>query len=411
MDIQEIISYINENVTCPEQLHGMRGMGLSLEPLPESYKAKQQRTNSGINYYICHRNEETKARIVKRLEENVGKEFAKNKHLEGMQEYMEHLPLKDRLDNILNESKQVIFTGAPGTGKTYTVRDYANSKKGDDDEVQVQFVQFHASYDYSDFVEGLRPVQMLDSDNPTFVRLDGTFKRFCRDVVKVNQECASKQQPYKKHYFIIDEINRADLSNVFGELLFALEETNRGANNRFPTQYANLNTYEVKDGRAVLVEDDCFKDGFYVPENVYILGTMNDIDRSVEVFDFALRRRFRWVEVKANDEMRFVFHSMFNTTDANDNMTEKLMLDDVEQFAQRVIAMNDVIARKTELGLDEAYHIGPAYFKTYNGDNLETIWFERVEPILREYCRGRNKSVVDGFVWECKKELFGREVE
>lgn len=401
MDIQEIISYINQNVTYPQQLDGMRGMGLSCEELPESYHAKRQKTDNGIEYYICNRNESTKQKMMERLQQNTGKGFIQQKQGERNIGSMNEIPLIEKLDNILKESKQVIFTGAPGTGKTYTVRDYVEQKKKDGTG-EYEFVQFHASYDYSDFVEGLRPVQMENSDNPTFVRLDGIFKRFCRKVVKNNQECESQGKPIKNHYFIIDEINRADLSNVFGELMFALEETNRCSSNCFPTQYANLNTYEMKNGRAVLLENDCFKEGFYVPENVYILGTMNDIDRSVEAFDFALRRRFRWVEVKANDEMLYVFQSMFDHTE---------ILLDVEQFAQRVIQMNNVISRQTKLGLNEAYHIGPAYFKTFNGENLEVIWTERVEPILREYCRGRDISLVNEFVEECRKELFGETEE
>lgn len=410
MDIQEIASYINQNVTHQEQLEGMRGMGLSLEPLPESYRAQKKVTNSGIEYYISNRNNETKARIIKRLEENIGKEFAQKKHLERMQTYMEELPLKDRLDNVLKESKQVIFTGAPGTGKTYTVRNYVEQKRREGTG-QYEFVQFHASYDYSDFVEGLRPVQMANSDNPTFVRLDGIFKRFCRSVVSENEVRSRNGETLINYYFIIDEINRADLSNVFGELMFALEETNRGSKHRFPTQYANLNTYEMKDGRAVLLENDCFKDGFYVPENVYIIGTMNDIDRSVEAFDFALRRRFRWVEVKANEEMQFVFQDMFATSANGENNRRILSPENVEQLARRAIAMNEVISKWAELGLDEAYHVGPAYFKTYDGTNLEGIWMDRVEPILREYCRGRDKSVINRFVVECREALFEKEEE
>lgn len=405
MDIQEIIAYINQNVTHPQQLEGMRGMGLSLEELPESYHAKKQKTDSGIEYYICSRNEETREKMLERLQQNIRKEFIQQKQGERNIGLMNEFPLIDKLDNILKESKQVIFTGAPGTGKTYTVRDYVKQKKAAGTG-EYEFVQFHASYDYSDFVEGLRPVQMLNSDNPTFVRLDGTFKRFCREVVRDNEERESQGQPLKNHYFIIDEINRADLSNVFGELMFALEEANRGSENCFPTQYANLNTYEMKDGRAVLLENDCFKDGFYVPENVYILGTMNDIDRSVEAFDFALRRRFRWVEVKANDEMLYVLQSMLGNIGTEKNDAAKSSSEDIEQLVQSVIKMNGVISKRTDLGLDEAYHIGPAYFKTYDGNNLEVIWTERLEPILREYCRGRSKSVVDQFVEECQKTLF-----
>ena len=188
------------------------------------------------------------------------------------------------IDNLIRTAlctnKQVIFTGAPGTGKTYAVRNYVKKqcKEHGYDESHYKFVQFHPSYDYTDFVEGLRPVQLNENGAPTFVRLDGIFKAFCRQIAERNQK-SDKNAAVETYYFIIDEINRADLAKVFGELMFGLKEGYRGK--KFDTQYQNLPTYQVdpdtKQVTQLKAENDVFKDGFYIPENLYIIGTMNEI--------------------------------------------------------------------------------------------------------------------------------------
>ena len=287
---------------------------------------------------------------------------------------------------ITNSTKrQVIFTGAPGTGKTYSVERYVKRRLKEeglsDEELKdrKKFVQFHSSFDYTDFVEGLRPIEDKDG-KMKFVRMDGIFKDFCRKAAETGD---------KKYYFIIDEINRADLGRVFGELMYCFEK--RGPEYRVDTQYSNLPSYG-KNGKRIEEAGDVFKDGFYIPENVVILGTMNDIDRSVETFDFALRRRFDWVEINANSVMERSLESMVGVD------IEKAF--DAETI-ERIIAMNNVIA-KPPLGRE--FMIGPAYFKGYDGTNLEDIWEHNIEPILREYIRGRNDT---GLVEKCEKALFG----
>lgn len=162
-----------------------------------------------------------------------------------------------------------------------------------------------------------------------------------------------------------------------------------------------MKTYNKKENKAVKIEDDVFADGFYVPENLTIIGTMNDIDRSVETFDFALRRRFTWVEIKANDVM------LNSVAKINGRST-----DNVSKTVEKIIAMNNVISGDTgkSLGLNESYHIGPAYFKNLfdedGNDNLETIFSERIEPLLREYVRGRSADKINNFITECKKILL-----
>ena len=130
-----------------------------------------------------------------------------------------------------------------------------------------------------------------------------------------------------------------------------------------------------------------------MPKNVVIIGTMNDIDRNVETFDFALRRRFDWIPIKANDFMETSLRSMLG-----DEV-------DCEDLAQRAIRMNEVISGKSgkRFGLNEDYHIGPAYFKDYK-DDLDDIWKHNIEPILREYLRGKNG--VDKFIDDCHKALM-----
>lgn len=327
-----------------------------------------------------------------------------------------------------DKCKQIIYTGAPGTGKTYGIRKYVKyscmlnsiaeeqSITGDNIK-QYKFVQFHSTYDYSDFVEGLRPAKLnAKSNDTTFVRMDGVFKSFCRDVVAYNEKYEGNN---KKFYFIIDEINRADLGKVFGELMYGLEESYRGKENAVETQYRNLPTYyydkSKKEFSVIEKEKDCFEDGFYIPENVYIIGSMNDIDRSVETFDFALRRRFKWINVGANEVMEKTLESMLlsNGSYSVGGSDDKLF----KQLVGNIKNLNEVISGSeknfhdyngSRFRLSEAYQIGPAYFKNFDGtkESLENLWKEKVEPILREYVRGYEKTEIENFINLCKDQLF-----
>ncbi len=327
---------------------------------------------------------------------------------------------------------------------------------------EIEFVQFHPSFDYTDLVEGLRPTPPDENGNIGFERKDGVFKEFCKKALKANTSfevdnfdeswekllelvknnlsngnltqigswsyglstkdslkysslntpsqysfTITKQNVYdayqnkqarpsgafqkdmedvvnfmksqfhlkdyqegtilhetenKKFVFIIDEINRGEISKIFGELFFSLDPGYRGAENKVRTQYSNL----IESG-------DVFFEGFFVPENVYIIGTMNDIDRSVESFDFAMRRRFAWKEIKAIDRI-----SMW------DGVIDKWK----DESLKRMISINTKI--ETIQGLGSAFHIGPAYFiklKNYNG-NFEQLWDNHLSGVLFEYLRG-----------------------
>ena len=382
--------------------------------------------------------------------------------------------------DLLKESKNLVLTGAPGTGKTFMAQ--AIAKEMGCGENEMCFVQFHPSYDYTDFVEGLRPI-MMSEGQMGFERKDGIFKEFCKKAIKnlidsaksienLSKELswenklqqfiddsidndtkfklsngseftideikgrniiahndsnpktplipinadeiielltndvplnivrdirtyfirkfgtqpdsyafiitkAIREMKYKTQVisankierkpfvFIIDEINRGEASKIFGELFYAIDPGYRGKKDiRVKTQYQNL-----------VPETDVFAEGFYIPENVFILGTMNDIDRSIESMDFAMRRRFTWKEIKPEDTQ-----SMLDTLEC-------------ATMAKSVMArLNNEIC-KIE-GLGPAYQVGPSYFLKLgdNGGNFEKLWDMNIEPLLREYSRGFRKS-------------------
>lgn len=275
---------------------------------------------------------------------------------------------RNGFSHMLIESKNLIFRGAPGTGKSYLAREIAAdiisdgyfddyTLLTDEQKKQVEFVQFHPSYDYSDFVEGLRP--KLNADGTMgFALQDGIFKKFVARA-RVNYENAQgSTETLKKYIFIIDEINRGEISKIFGELFFSIDPGYRGRAGEISTQYSNLH-------------DDPDKK-FYIPENVYIIGTMNDIDRSVDSFDFAMRRRFRFVELKA---------------DKNLEMLASLENEELKNEAiGRMGDLNKAIAGVEDL--NENYQIGAAYFLKLKTLSFDQLWTDYLQPLLQEYVRG-----------------------
>ena len=248
-------------------------------------------------------------------------------------------PVQQAIIKLLEANKNLILTGAPGTGKTYLATAIAKHWMANEKNGCLGFVQFHPSYDYSDFIEGLRPVQQAQ-DQIGFELKEGTFKQFCRLAAQEADTAQKEQRDAQRYVFIIDEINRGEISKIFGELLFSIDPDYRGAAHRVQTQYHNLIKHD---------DNDVFADGFYVPDNVYLIGTMNDIDRSVESLDFAFRRRFAWYEVKAQDRMEML---------SEDKTLKVAGLCD--EAKQRLEQLNEVIAEIPSLGT--AYQIGPAYF-------------------------------------------------
>ena len=393
---------------------------------------------------------------------------------------------RNPFSSMLIESKNLIFRGAPGTGKSYLAKEIAADiiSNGyfddytlltDEQKKQVEFVQFHPSYDYSDFVEGLRP-KVNDDGTMGFELQDGIFKKFIararknyedsqkskeviekevsvqesmmdffsgfelgvdtlktingnefsitsvddkhinisipgnatvnklslnvdevrrmleadvkftkiKDVtaffgktfatqaysydfaiykaIKAKKSVASrtkaKQGELKKYIFIIDEINRGEISKIFGELFFASDPGYRGRAGEISTQYSNLHS-----------DPD---EKFYIPENVYIIGTMNDIDRSVDSFDFAMRRRFRFVELKADERLE---------------MLASLEDEELEAEAiRRMAALNKEIVSVEDL--NENYQIGASYFLKLKTLNFDQLWTDYLQPLLHEYVQG-----------------------
>ena len=473
-----------------------------------------------------------------------------NKMIETLYKERDEMKM-DKYIELLKANKNLILTGAPGTGKTFKAKEIAKAIGA-----EVDFVQFHPSYDYTDFVEGLRP-KNDENGNVGFERRDGVFKEFCKKAICIEQieenvleldlskpedalsyfkltcnnqtidyfniviknntvfakphdkewlmpddniinyintgipptteyvktyvpsigdyikkeimtmkgrlsaedalkmfkkdyaegikipskskrtdtlfdvtiqdgrnkktilvnghyvsdnaiikyiqtgaynkfsmiyepsvgdfikekYCEgnssikilhSKVDEYRHCVFIIDEINRGEISKIFGELFFSIDPGYRGEKGRVNTQYQNM-----------IPEGDVFKDGFYVPENVYIIGTMNDIDRSVESMDFAMRRRFAWQEVTAEES----YTNMIET-----DPKFALVKDEIKA---RMFNLNKAIV-ETE-GLDESYQIGAAYFRNYldyqdKANAFDCLWENHLKGLLYEYLRGNRRA-------------------
>lgn len=300
--------------------------------------------------------------------------------------------------NLLLSNKQLIMNGAPGTGKTYSARNIiadilfdtlceSENKKEEIKKVRMDMVQFHPSYDYTDFIDGIRPD--LSGNELKYSLKNGSFKSFCRragvierilaagkkvDAGSIEDFLIGEDESIKKFWkseiekeelkkeidkeditefdpsklpsflFIIDEINRAEISKVLGEIMYCLDPDYRGIKGTISTQYSTLATNET-----FFINKD--NDKFFIPSNVYIIGTMNDIDRSVEVFDFALRRRFAWYEVKPDKVMDDVLESM---------KVDTLLDSNYKNYTEKIEELNKAIVDK--LKLRKHYHLGPSYF-------------------------------------------------
>jgi len=245
-------------------------------------------------------------------------------------------------DKLLETKRQVILQGAPGTGKTFVADLFAEHWAGDPS--RVMFVQFHESYGYEDFIFGIKPFVNEQSGNTGFKPHRGVFLEFCETVRKGSE----------RHVLVIDEINRAKAARVFGELLFLLEYRNRHI--------------QLQSG-----ED------FSIPDNLFIIGTMNTADKSIALVDFALRRRFAFITIKTitNGQSVVLRHWLFANGIQNAAEVESLF-----------VALNEVVAER-----DDALMVGHSYFmleqarqeKCFSPETLDFLWKYFIIPLVSEY--------------------------
>ncbi len=248
----------------------------------------------------------------------------------------------DTLVGVLRSKKNVILQGAPGVGKTFAAKRLAYSMMGVKDPERVMMVQFHQSYSYEDFIEGYRP------SKDGFELARGAFYTFCKRAAEDDEN---------EYFFIIDEINRGNLSKIFGELFMLIENDKRGPKNKLQLLYS--------------------RELFHVPSNVYLIGMMNTADRSLAMLDYALRRRFAFFDLKPGfDSDGFVsYHDGLASAKLNDLLA-------------CVVRLNEAIATDDTLG--DGFCIGHSYFCNMRpGDvsdaRLSAIVEYELVPMLREY--------------------------
>jgi len=287
------------------------------------------------------------------------------------------------------ENKNIIYYGAPGTGKTYTVQN-AIKQKNLLENAKYLFTQFHPSFGYEDFIEGLKP--SIKNGATELVLTDGIFKKFCKDAMNELKEARKEKREPINYYFLADEINRAELSSVFGELLLCIEENKRvdfdengnvkDGSMLIGTQYSYLYKNE---NDAVIVDKGEYK--FGVPSNLYFIGTMNDIDRSIDSFDLALRRRFIWERMDCKYDVI-----------SNDEKFKDINEEELKKYITICENLNDFIANI--LGLGKSYEVGHSYFmdikiptkgqneNKITSNNVEMLFTKKLRPLIEEYLRG-----------------------
>ena len=260
----------------------------------------------------------------------------------------------NQLLNLIKRKKNIILQGPPGVGKSFIAKKIAYSIMGCKDYTRVQFIQFHQSYSYEDFIQGFRPVK------DGFDLKNGVFYSFCRKA---------QDDQNNDYYFIIDEINRGNISKIFGELMMLIEEDKRGK------EFAIHLTYSDKD-----------KPKFFIPDNVYVIGMMNTADRSLAMIDYALRRRFVFYSINPLFEEEDIFKNHLINIGLEEELAKKII--------SRFKTLNQKISEDDSLG--DGFKIGHSYFcgqKHVNDDHEsenDEDWYNsiinyEIAPLLKEY--------------------------
>ncbi|MBB6239947.1 hypothetical protein HDC90_004609 [Pedobacter sp. AK013] len=282
------------------------------------------------------------------------------------------------------DNPNVIIYGPPGTGKTYSVINSLDFVcQGDSSRYEL--LQFHPSFTYEDFIEGIKPKGVSKDGNIRFELVNGIFKNFCKRALK---------NPTKSYYFVVDEINRANLSAVFGETLSMLEKDYRhnvsvpgSTKNLISTQYSTLIDNLIAEDENYL-ELSYFMDNgrskFGIPNNLFFIGMMNDVDKSIDAFDLALRRRFKWIRKDCNYEV-IEEEARFRGRDEFSN---------IANYRRACEHLNGYISN--DLGLGRSFEFGHSFFMKMSGianrreittANMDTLFDLYLRPTLREYLR------------------------